>query len=173
MVMESKLLVFFMIIICCLSCKKGGDSNVITDPVIPLPIAVTNINNDLLLRLINEKRTAGCNCGLTVMPPVAALSWNNALAVATSRHSTDMNTYAFFSHTSSNGATLNDRINATGYKWTSLGENLAKGQTSEQAVVDDWMASEEHCKNIMNANFKETGAAKAGVYWTQDFAKPQ
>jgi len=44
-------------------------------------------------------------------------------------------------------------------------------------AMEGWLASPGHCKNIMNADFKEVGMAfhyKEGshytYYWTQDFA---
>lgn len=169
------LICFALLVVC--SCKKSGELTTTTtnDPnaviIITLPIATTNLNNDLILKLVNDKRTSGCNCGVDVMPPVALLTWNNALSIAASRHSEDMNSNNFFTHNSSNGATLNDRINLTGYKWLAIGENIANGTFTEQAVFDAWITSSAHCKNIMNANFKEMGAAKVGNYWTQDFGK--
>jgi len=159
------------------SCNKSGGLTLATinEPItavsITLPLATTNLNNDLILKLVNDKRTSGCNCGVDVMPPVALLTWNNALSVAASRHSEDMSSNNFLTHTSSNGATLNDRINLTGYKWSAIGENIASGTFTEQTVVDAWIASSAHCKNIMSANFKEMGVAKVGNYWTQDFGK--
>ena len=56
-----------------------------------------------------------------------------------------MATQNYFSHTSADGRTLADRINATGYAWSALGENIAAGYPSVNAVVDGWMASDGHC----------------------------
>lgn len=131
----------------------------------------TGLNNDLLLKLVNDVRVKGCNCGSTVMPAVATLSWNNLLAAAALAHSKDMNANSYFSHTSLDGKSPGDRITAAGYKWMSYGENIAAGQPNEQAVFDAWLNSEGHCKNMMNANFKEMGAAKDGRYWTQEFGR--
>lgn len=133
----------------------------------------TNLDNNLLLKLVNDRRVAGCNCGITAMPPVPALIWNNLLAAAASVHSKDMSTNNFFAHQSSNGNTTANRVDATGYKWITIAENIANGHTNEQAVVDAWIASEGHCKNIMSASIKEMGAAKEGRYWTQVFATPR
>lgn len=139
----------------------------------PLYETKTNLNNELLLRLVNEKQKTGCNCGNKYMPPVPALKWNDTIAQAASNHSKDMNNKRFFDHQSSNGKNLRDRFNLVGYKWMAIAENIAYGQKDEQSVVNSWMKSKGHCENIMNGVYKEMGAAKEGVYWTQDFGTPR
>ena len=130
----------------------------------------TGLDNTAMLQMVNNVRATGCTCGTTVMPPVAPLTWNNVLAAAALAHSQDMNATGDFSHNASEGTSFSDRITAAGYtNWRALGENIAYGYTTEQAVFNGWIQSEGHCKNIMNASFKEMGAAKAGTYWTQDF----
>ena len=131
----------------------------------------TNLNNNLILKLVNEKRATGCNCGNKLMPPVPSLVWNDVIASASSKHSKDMKRKNFFSHTSSDGRSLGDRFNAVGYKWMLIGENIAMGQQDEYEVVNSWFKSPGHCMNLMNADFKEMGAAREGKYWTQDFGK--
>lgn len=153
------------------SCKKTAIDSETVAPVNNGAAVITNLNNDFLLKLVNDKRIAGCNCGTTVMPPVAVLNWNNLLAAAALAHSKDMNANNYFDHNSQNGKNPGDRITAAGYKWTTYGENIAAGQPTEQVVFDAWINSEGHCKNIMNANFKEMGAAKDGRYWTQEFGR--
>jgi uncharacterized protein YkwD len=87
----------------------------------------------------------------------------------------------YFSHTSADGRTLADRVNATGYAWSSLGENIAAGYPTVNAVMDGWIASPGHCANLMNAGFAEVGVAcvpgRAGdtysTYWTMDLGRPR
>ncbi|MFT4092198.1 MAG: CAP domain-containing protein [Niabella sp.] len=131
--------------------------------------ASVNVNRNKLLQLVNTVRKTGCNCGATAMPPVAAIAWNELLATAAYNHSKDMNLENYFSHIGSDGSSPGDRILATGYKWKSYGENIAKGYATEKEVIEGWLKSEVHCKNIMNASFKEMGVSKAGAYWTQVF----
>lgn len=67
------------------------------------------------------------------------------------------------------------RIEAGGYtNWTTIGENLAAGQSSPEEVVAAWMASPGHRANILNPNYTEIGVGLAhggpyGYYWTQEF----
>ena len=130
---------------------------------------VYNINKATLLQLVNNARTTGCTCGTTVMPAVGTVVWNDKLAKAAYDHSVDMKTNNYFSHTGLDGSDPGQRITATGYSWTAYGENIALGYTTEQAVVDGWLKSEGHCKNIMGAGYKDMGAGREGNYWTQAF----
>lgn len=130
-----------------------------------------NLDGDLILKLVNEKRSIGCKCGNIKMPAAPALVWSDVIATAAVGHSKDMDRKKFFSHTSSNGSTLKDRFNAVGYKWMLIGENIAMGQKDEYEVVNSWFNSPGHCMNLMNPDFKEMGAARVGKYWTQDFGK--
>ena len=144
--------------------SNGGNNNGGSNSAV-----VYNVNKATILELINNVRKAGCNCGSTVMPPVSEVSWNDQLAKAAYDHSVDMKTNNYFSHTGLDGSTAGQRITAAGYNWMSYGENIANGYTSEQAVVNGWLGSEGHCKNIMSANFKDMGTGREGNYWTQAF----
>ena len=127
------------------------------------------------LRLINARRAQGASCGTKgAFPAAAAVSWNTALANAANAHSKDMADNNYFSHTSLDGRTFDQRISAS-LAWHTAGENIAAGQPSVQAVVDGWMDSDGHCANIMNASFKEIGLACSRntsstykIYWTLD-----
>lgn len=135
-----------------------------------------------MLAAVNAHRRAGANCGSRgVFAPAPELTWNAALTQAAVVHSDDMVANNFFNHTGSNGSTLGTRATAAGYAWSSLGENIAAGQSTIAIVVDGWMKSDGHCANVMNAGFREIGAAcVAGnantsyrTYWTQDFGTPR
>ena len=162
--------------ICFFSCEKNSsdvkptNKTDTTDGTSNNSKVATGLDNAAMLQMVNNVRATGCTCGTTTMPAVAPLTWNDVLAAAALAHSQDMNTTGDFSHNSSDGTSFSDRITAAGYtNWRALGENIAYGYTTEQAVFNGWIQSEGHCKNIMNASFKEMGAAKAGTYWTQDF----
>lgn len=135
-----------------------------------------------LLARINQVRASGANCGVDgVFGAAAPLTWNDKLTVAAEGHSQDMAAKNYFSHTSADGRTLADRVNATGYAWSSLGENIAAGYPGINAVMDGWIASPGHCANLMNAGFAEVGVVcvpgTAGdtysTYWTMDLGRPR
>ncbi|RYF28664.1 MAG: CAP domain-containing protein [Comamonadaceae bacterium] len=53
--------------------------------------------------------------------------------------------------------------------YSTIGENLAMGQTSGKEVVKDWMGSSGHRKNLLNKKFSVIGVAsikKGGKWWT-------
>ena len=133
------------------------------------------------LARINQLRASGATCGARgTFAPTTALTWGAPLTQAAEGHSQDMSSANYFSHTSADGRTLADRVNATGYAWSTLGENIAAGYATVDSVMDGWTASDGHCANLMSPNFTEVGlacipgAAGSGynTYWTMDLGTP-
>ncbi|WP_234042285.1 sigma-70 family RNA polymerase sigma factor [Streptomyces marianii] len=130
------------------------------DPEPPLP------SGDVaqVVALVNTER-AKAGCG-----PVRS---NDKLETAARRHSEDMAARGYFDHTSPDGTDPGDRITAAGYRWSTYGENIARGQQSPSSVMDSWMNSPGHRANILNCSFKELGVgihdASGGPWWTQAF----
>ena len=52
-----------------------------------------------------------------------------------------------------------------------LGENLAKGQLTVEEVVEDWMNSPGHRRNILEPSFTELGVGIFRDLWVQNFGK--
>jgi uncharacterized protein YkwD len=85
----------------------------------------------------------------------------------------------YFSHTSADGRTLRQRVDATGYAWSALGENIAAGQAGIDEVFEGWRRSDGHCANLMNPQFDSIGLAcvlgpsgnRYRTYWTLDLAR--
>ncbi|MEA5570004.1 CAP domain-containing protein [Calothrix sp. UHCC 0171] len=139
----------------------------------PAPTTSTTTNNFIqqVLDLTNTERIKG---GLQ------PLRLNHQLNQSAQNHSEDMALQDYFSHTGVNGSSAGDRATSAGYKFSSLGENIAAGYITPEEVVQGWMSSPGHRANIMNANYQEMGlgyyylANDAGnvnynYYWTQDF----
>ncbi|MHA7878469.1 MAG: CAP domain-containing protein [Saccharospirillum sp.] len=129
-----------------------------------------------MLEQVNAARSTARTYGDTHYPAAPALTYQVSLGQAAEHHSQNMATYNFFSHTGSDGLQLRDRIEATGYAWRTIGENIAAGQKTVAQVMEGWLESEGHCKNIMNDQFEEFGvsrvdneAADYERYWTQVF----
>ncbi|GEM_PF-1609299 len=78
-----------------------------------------------------------------------------------------------FSHTRPNGSTCFTAAKEIGVSYRSAGENIAYGYPSPQSVVNGWMNSEGHRKNILSQSFGKIGIGcyKNGrtLYWTQFF----
>ena len=134
-----------------------------------------------ILQGVNAARAAGASCGEQRFAPAATLSWNSELGAAAQAHSRDMAALRYLSHTSRDGRAVSDRAMAAGYRWRSVGENIAQGQESATDVVAGWLSSPGHCANIMNPAFTEMGAAyaihgagrSARAYWAQVFGRPR
>ncbi|MEG6617150.1 CAP domain-containing protein [Peptococcaceae bacterium 1198_IL3148] len=85
----------------------------------------------------------------------------------------DMATNKYFSHTSPTYGSPFDMMKQFGIKYSYAGENIAMGYRSPEQVMEGWMNSEGHKKNILNPNFTEIGVGftSNGYYWVQEFAK--
>ncbi|WP_077210854.1 SafA/ExsA family spore coat assembly protein [Bacillus dakarensis] len=88
--------------------------------------------------------------------------------------SEDMRDRNYFSHTSPSYGSPFDMIRSFGLTYRSAAENIAAGQTTPQQVVQAWMNSEGHRRNILSASYTEIGVgyAEGGSrrhYWTQMF----
>ena len=126
-----------------------------------------------VLELTNAKRA---EAGL---PPLVL---DSKLAAAADKHSQDMAAKNYFSHVEPDGDTLGVRVQDEGYRYLRVGENIAAGYKTPEAVVEGWMNSSGHRANILNPNFKELGvgyhkdpdaADTYDHYWTQVFGTEQ
>ena len=87
-------------------------------------------------------------------------------------HAQDQLQRGFFGHQGSNGSNVHARIMAAGYDSCLSAENIAMGQTSEAAVMGDWMASSGHRANILHPRAEQFGFARAGDHWVMVLARP-
>ncbi|TKB56031.1 CAP domain-containing protein [Ferrimonas aestuarii] len=133
-----------------------------------------------LLALVNHHRTQGMRCGDQQLPAVPALSLDSRLSFAAALHAYDMASYNFLSHTGRDGRDVGFRVSSYGYPWQWVGENIAAGQPKVEVAVKEWLASDEHCANLMSPDYQQTGfACVVGsesdyrYYWVQVFATPQ
>lgn len=129
----------------------------------------TAVNKELLLQLINGVRKKGCKCGNAFYNVVPSITWNDQLEKAAVVHSKDMSAKNYFSHISADGSGAGDRIHTAGYQWMQYGENIGMGYSDERHMVEGWLKSTTHCKNIMNKAYNEMGVAHTGNYWVQEF----
>ncbi|NJK39883.1 MAG: hypothetical protein HC835_16975 [Oscillatoriales cyanobacterium RM2_1_1] len=146
----------------------SGDTG--TDPEIP----DLNPEPALINRIVELTNNYRADNGL---PP---LTLSSQLTNAADTHSENMALQDFFSHTGLDGSKVGDRVQATGYSYTSVGENIAAGYPTPEAVFAGWIASSGHRANILNASYTEigvgyaylendTGSVNFNDYWTQVF----
>ncbi len=115
-----------------------------------------------VLALVNTERAAvGC----------PALTVNAKLTKAAQDHSEDLAAHSNMSHTGSDGSDPGQRITRAGYEWSTYAENVAYGYDTAAKVMEGWMNSPGHKRNILDCDVKEIGIglAQPGQYCTQDF----
>ena len=100
-----------------------------------------------------------------------ALTANWELSRVARYKSQDMLNKGYFSHTSPTYGTPFQMIKAFGLSFRTAGENIARGYSTPQAVVNGWMNSSGHRANILNASYTQIGVGYVaqGNYWTQMF----
>lgn len=112
--------------------------------------------------LVNQQRRANGLPDLAVLPKLSQAAQVRSKELVSS-----------FSHTRPNGSDSITVLKEYGLTYTYYGENVAKGQTSPQQVMNSWMNSEGHRQNILTQQFKYIGIGVVysnGVYyWTQIF----
>jgi uncharacterized protein YkwD len=120
-----------------------------------------------VLELTNVERQ---NAGL------APLALNPELEDAAQSYSEVLASSGCFDHSCGPVPNFADRDDQAGYTdWTNLGENIAAGYPTPEAVVESWMASPGHRANILSPQFTEIGVGvtsgdgQYGTYWTQEF----
>jgi len=141
------------------------------------------------LAAVNRMRAKTRKCGNTVYKAAKPLRWNTALYKASYEHSNDMAVCSYFSHKGSGKqsdwtaqkqklgqcSSFVNRIENNGYiRHRGISENIAYGANSIETVMQQWIGSKDHCKNIMNPLYTEVGMAEVvsenGIhYWTQNF----
>jgi len=99
---------------------------------------------------------------------IRALKDNAKLRQAAAGHAADMVSKNYFSHVSADGRGFVARVSSTGYMsgatlWR-IGENLAWGAESRStpaSIVQAWLDSPGHRKNMLNRRYREAGMAVA------------
>ena len=103
---------------------------------------------------------------------VGELAWDDSLARAAQIRAGEL--VQQFSHTRPDGSSALDMI-PFGNGIRTKGENIASGFGTPESVVNGWMNSEGHRKNILNGNYSKIGVGyyvdETGYpYWVQIFA---
>jgi uncharacterized protein YkwD len=124
------------------------------------PIAVSGDIGEVIALTNEHRRDAGCG----------DLAPDARLTRAAQGHASDMDENNYFEHVSRDGRRFEQRVRAAGYPRPGA-ENIAKGQTSAQQVVREWMASPPHRSAMLTCAFTTIGVARSGNYWVQEFGK--
>jgi uncharacterized protein YkwD len=98
------------------------------------------------------------------------LTVDERLTTAAQLHSEDMSARSYMDHVTPEGLDPGDRAAAQGYTGP-VGENVAMGYPTVDAVMEGWMGSPGHRENIENCDYVVIGVGfdPDGSYWTQMF----
>jgi hypothetical protein len=107
-----------------------------------------------LLADTNAQRTAN---------GAAALGLNDRLDSAAQAKADDMAARNYWSHYTPEGNPPWIFVNAQGYSYQKLGENLATGFADEQSTINGWMASPPHRENLLDPSFSNVGFGFANI----------
>lgn len=102
---------------------------------------------------------------------LSALKADAELSRVAQKKSEDMQQNNYFSHTSPTYGSPFDMMRDFGISYKTAGENIAQGQRTPEEVVNAWMNSEGHRKNILSNQFTHIGVGyeSKGNHWTQMF----
>lgn len=109
------------------------------------------ITDVLIIEEVNKQReTEG------ISPLIA----EESLFLVAEKKLEDMFFNNYFEHASLEGKEVDDLADEVGYEFILVGENLLQGRfEDEKDVVQAWMDSPGHRKNILNEKYTETGVA--------------
>jgi uncharacterized protein YkwD len=101
------------------------------------------------------------------LPP---LTWDNSLRDVARAHSADMLVRNYFAHETPEGRSPHERIRAASrFPLSMTGENIWMGKGYQakdirsiaRAIVDSWMSSPGHRKNLLHPDFTDIGVGVA------------
>jgi uncharacterized protein YkwD len=73
--------------------------------------------------------------------------------------------FGYFGHTSLGGLTYRSWLAAGPARFSKTGENIARGQHTSALVVNAWLASGGHRRNLYDTGFTHVGTAVRKTTW--------
>lgn len=147
-----------------------AETQPVTQPAAPTTKPAASVDNsgylaayeDEVLRLVNLERA---NYGLS------PLTKHDGAAQAARIRAKEI--VQSFSHTRPDGRSCFTAASDVGFSYRAAGENIAYGYGTPEQVVNGWMNSEGHRRNILSASYTELGVGcyQSGrtLYWSQFF----
>ena len=108
------------------------------------------------------------------------LTLDPRLNAAAQKHAEDLRDRLFYGHQAPEGTMPRERVQAAGYPVQAVGENIAEGQFTVAEVMDGWLKSPGHRRNILEPRFTHLGVGLAiggfqdryRLVWVQNFGAP-
>ncbi|MBI1982060.1 MAG: hypothetical protein HYY87_00905 [Candidatus Levybacteria bacterium] len=108
----------------------------------------TNISPQALLMLVNQKRQE---------QKLIPLTLDKQLSLAAGSKASDMFAKNYWAHNAPDGITPWSFVKESEYDYVYAGENLARGFTKSEEIVDAWMQSTTHRDNLLSQNYENVG----------------
>ncbi|MEB3418969.1 CAP domain-containing protein [Salipiger marinus] len=96
---------------------------------------------------------------------MAPLSFSPVLQEVAAAHARDMAARGEMTHTGSDGSSIGDRIQRSGYRLRAGAENIAVTRGGLDAAMRIWIDSPPHRANMLMPRVREYGLAQSGNYW--------
>lgn len=131
------------------------------------------VRSEMLKRVNAARRSAG-------LPP---LRRSPDLDRAAQEHARDLLTRGYYKHVSPEGSTPLSRASAAGYRADLIAENLHERTGPIETVMDDWLRSPAHRRNLLDPGASDLGVGLAigpgygldpsgyRVVWVQSFGR--
>ena len=129
------------------------------------------VRTDMLARVNAERAATGA-------PPLLR---DPRLDEAAQHHAEDMLLRSYYNHISPDGTTPTTRVRKSGYAGRVVAENIARGPVAVEEVMNNWMGSSGHRRNLLLPTFTHLGigvvvgrnpAMRDTVIWVQEFGSP-
>lgn len=126
--------------------------------------AETSTIEQELLDEMNDARARG-ECCQDSCPEenLAPLEVNAHLQRVATEYAVTCSQRGFIDHTGELGESPLDRTLAADFVGCAQGENLARGYNGAREVVDAWLASPEHCRNLLAPEYSVAGVGVHAV----------
>ena len=134
---------------------------------------------DVVLAELNALRAQGGVCGARgAFPAAPQVQWNTTLETMARQHAHFLVSVGELRHRNEAGQALTERATAAGYRFKSIGENLAQGQHTLTSVLHAWATSETHCATQLGAAYTDVALAcepgrNGRPLWVMVLARPQ
>ena len=109
------------------------------------------LTKDAIITLTNNARAQ------SGLPP---LKENQLLDAIAESRANDMLEKQYFAHVSPTGQQVSDIAQSVGYRYEVIAENIGSGDFyTNQKIIDNWMQSPGHRRNILSTEVEDIGAA--------------
>ena len=99
------------------------------------------------------------------------LRWDQRTGTVAQAHADDMVRRDYFSHTNPEGGSPFDRLRAAGVTYTAAAENIAYGYPTAAAVLQGWLNSDGHRRNLENCEYTHHGVGLNRGKWVEVFIR--